>query len=157
MRTNRVVFALTVIAAAAACSPGTPTTVPPPPPPPPAQPPPPPPPPPQPPPPPPPPGGGTVSVTLTTPRSDDGAILFELKGPAVHAIAPAAGLTFYIDSSSSPIRGVAMGAISGGLLLTFTISDTTAFPSYSATLVEVADRQNGLRSTLTGYDLRLSH
>jgi len=156
MRTRLLVVAAIEVAAAVACSPETTKPVPPPAPPP-ALPPPLPPPPPQPPPP-PPPGSGTVSVTFTTPRTDDGAILFELRGPSIHAVTPAStNLQFHIDSSGSPIRGVALGVINSGVLLTFTISDTTAISSYSATIVDVADRQNALRSTLAGYALRITH
>jgi hypothetical protein len=160
MRTSGLAFAIVGLAAALACSTGT-TTLPPPPPPP-AQPPPPPPPPPPPqpppPPPPPPPGSGTVTVTYTSPRTDDGAILFELKGPSIHGITPTGtNLQIYVDSTTSPIRVVAFGAINSGALLTFTIADTATFSSYGATLVDVANRQNDVRSSLTGYALTVTH
>lgn len=152
MRTKLLVVTIIGLAAALSCQPETSTNVPPPPP---AQP---PPPPPLPPPPPPPPGGATVNVSLTTPNADDGALLFELTGPAtIHGISLAdANLKYYIDSSSATIRVVAAGAIKSGSLLTFIVSDTTTISSYSASLKDVANRQNQLRSPLTGYELKIS-
>ncbi|HLZ97856.1 MAG TPA: hypothetical protein VKP66_07875 [Steroidobacteraceae bacterium] len=41
--------------------------------------------------------------------------------------------------------------------MTFTIPDTTTLPPYSATLIDVASRQNALRAGLSGYSLTLSH
>ncbi|HWC75722.1 MAG TPA: hypothetical protein VG454_17480 [Gemmatimonadales bacterium] len=157
MRTKLAIFTMLGVAAAIACGPENPTTVPPPPAPPPAEPPPPPPPPPPQPPPPPPPGGGTVSVSLTTPNSDDGAILFELKGPSIHGITPkSSSLQMYIDSSSAPVRVAVLGSVTSTTFLTFTIADTTTLPSYSATLVDVANRQNQLRASLAGYQLKIT-
>lgn len=86
-------------------------------------------------------------------------MLFELTGPAsIHGVTVAnTSLKFYIDSGSATIRVVAAGSLSNGPLLTFTVSDTTAISSYSATLKDVANRQNQLRSPLTGYELRILH
>jgi hypothetical protein len=99
-----------------------------------------------------------VTVNFVTPRTDDGAILFELKGPSLHGITPAnTSLQVYIDSSSSTIRVATFGTLNSGAVVTFTIADTTTLSSYSATLVDVANRQNQLRAPLTGYELRLAH
>jgi hypothetical protein len=99
-----------------------------------------------------------VTVTYQTPFADDGAILIELNGPSIHGITPAGtNLQFYIDSTTSPVRVAAFGTINGGTLLSFTVADTTTLASYSAVLVDVANRQNDLRNSLAGYALRITH
>ena len=97
-------------------------------------------------------------MSLTSPNADDGAILFELAGPAVHGITlSSTTLTYYIDSSAAPIRVAVLGNLSNGPLLTFVVNDTTAMSSYSATAKDVASRQNQLRSGFTGYQLKITH
>ena len=99
-----------------------------------------------------------MAVSLTTPNSDDGAMLFELAGPvAIHALSAAnPNVKFYIDSSTATIRVVAAGALNSGRLLTFTVADTNTVSSYSATIKDVANRQNALRAALAGYELRIT-
>ena len=110
--------------------------------------------PPPPPPPPPPPGAGTLTVRLTTPNTDDGAILLELRGPNIHALAVSnSAWQVYADSSGTPIRSVVAGNLTTGGLVTFQVPDVGAVASYTATIVDVSDRQNRLRSALTGYTL----
>jgi hypothetical protein len=46
--------------------------------------------------------------------------------------------------------------VAPGPLLTFVVNDTTAMASYSATPKAVANRQNQLRSPLTGYELKVT-
>ena len=156
MKPTRVVFAGIAIAAAVACSQEPPTATPPPPPAPPATPP--PPPGPQPPPPPPgqPSGSGRLSVSLTTPNSDDAAILLELRGSTIHGIALAnSDWKMYADSSASPIRIVLAGKLTAGTLLTFDVPDVSAVSSYTATIVDVSDAQNRIRAQ-TGYSLGIA-
>ena len=89
-----------------------------------------------------------------TPNTDDGAILLELRGPDIHALAATnSSLQVFSDTSSAPIRTVVAGSLSAGALLTFHVPDVGAAASYTATIVDVADRQNKLRSGLTGYTL----
>jgi hypothetical protein len=107
-----------------------------------------------PPPPPPPPGAGSLTVTFATPNTDDGAILLELRGPNIQALAAAnQGWHFSSDASGTTVRGVVAGNLTPGAVLTFRVPDVGAAASYTATLVDVADRQNRLRSALTGYAL----
>jgi len=140
MRTRLLTLSIVGLAAAISCGPEAPTAA-------------------QPPPPPPPPGGGTAIVSLTTPNSDDGALLFELTGPAtIHVNPPPSGsVKFFIDSSAATIRVVAAGSVHTGPLLTFTVADTTTLSSYSATVKDVASRQNVLRQSLAGYELKITH
>lgn len=154
MISTRVAVALITVALAVACTQAPPTDTPPPAPPP-ANPP--PPPPPQPPPP-PSPGSGNATVSLVTPNTDDGAILLELKGSSIHAVvAPDTAWRLYVDSSSSPVRALLVGNLAAGALLKFTVADTTTLSSYSATILDVSDRQSRDRADLHAYALQIGH
>lgn len=144
MKTRTTALAILTLAAAIACTstPNEPT-------PPPAQ-----PPPNQPPP--PPPGSGRLTVNLTSPNSSDGAILLELRGANIHAVALAhSGWKLFADSSGSALRIVVAGNLASGSLLTFQVPDVNAAASYSATIIDVADAQNSLRAK-TGYSLGIA-
>ena len=106
---------------------------------------------------PPPPGGtpGTLTVTLTTPNSDDGAIMFELRGPHIGALAaPSGGWRVYADTSDASIRVVVAGNVVAGGLLTFPVPEVAQVGSYTATLLDVANRENATRN-LAGYSLTI--
>ena len=104
----------------------------------------------------PPPRVGNLMVALSTPHDDDGAILFDLRGPNVGLLAPMnSGLRVYADTSSDVLHIAVIGNISAGPVLTFAVPDVGAVQSYTATLVDVADRQNATRD-LAGYTLTIS-
>lgn len=100
------------------------------------------------------PTAGTLTVTLTTPNADDGAILLELSGPDMTQIAAGnASLYFRHAQDGTTITAVLVGDVEGGPLITFHVPDVDAVSSYSATIQQVADRGNALRGSLTGYSL----
>jgi hypothetical protein len=104
----------------------------------------------------PPPRTGNLMVALSTPHNDDGAILFELRGPNVGLLALMnSSLKVYADTSSDVLHVAVIGNISAGPVMTFAVPDVGAVQSYTATLVDVADRQNATRD-LTGYTLTIS-
>ena len=81
-------------------------------------------------------------------------MLLELRGPSIHALASAnSSWQLYSDTSGTTIRGVVAGNLTTGGLMTFQVPDVGAAASYTATIVDVADRQNKLRAGLTGYTL----
>jgi len=100
------------------------------------------------------PTAGTLSVTLTTPNMDDGAILFEVTGPDIVSVSVTVPEHYtHVGVDGSTLTIVVVGDIESGLLVGFDVSDTRAVDSYSATVTQVADRSNELRGSLTGYDL----
>lgn len=106
---------------------------------------------------PPPAGAGTLTVRLTTPNTDDGAILLELRGPNIQTLATAnSGWQLYSDATGTTVRGVVAGNLTAGGVLTFHVANVGAVGSYTATIVDVADRQNKLRTDLTGYSLTVA-
>jgi hypothetical protein len=100
---------------------------------------------------------GSFLLTLTTPNTDDAALLFELRGPgisAIHTLNPSVQL--FADSSGTTIRGALFGPLTVGALVSFDVPDTTKLADYLASVLDVVGPGNGLRSSLTGYSLRVA-
>jgi len=98
---------------------------------------------------------GTVTLRLTTPHTDDGAVLFEVTGPPVEGATPAdASLQLFTRrEGDSTLVGVVVGSISDGAVVELQVPDIDEAAGYTARVIEVADRQNALRASLTGYAL----
>ena len=101
---------------------------------------------------------GTVVLRLTTPHTDDGGVLFEVSGPPIDsATAVNASLRLFTRrGGGSTLLGVLVGAIRTGTVVTLHVPDVAATGGYTARLLEVADRQDTLRSSLTGYALTVT-
>lgn len=106
---------------------------------------------------PPPPEPGQLTVRLTTPLGDDGAIVVEVRGPNVTQVQLSDNTMFllaeHVDSATQ--RFVILGDLQSGPLATFHVPDIHAVRAYSATAVEVASRDNTVRSSLEGYALTI--
>jgi hypothetical protein len=100
------------------------------------------------------PTAGTLTVTLTTPNTDDGAILLTVSGPDMTQIAvDDTSLYVRYAQDGTTVTAVLVGDLESGSLVTFHVPDVDAVSSYSATITQVADRSNVLRGSLTGYAL----
>jgi hypothetical protein len=100
----------------------------------------------------------TLRVSLATPNTNDGAILFEVSGPAIGAVAAVNGSyrLFTRPVGSTTVRAVVAGPVANGTLVTVIVPDGSAANSYAATVTEVVDRQNQLRPQLSGYVLSVA-
>lgn len=100
---------------------------------------------------------GTLTVRLTTPNADDGAVLFELSGsPIDSALAANASLRLFTRrADGSKVVGAVLGALNNGAVVTLRVPNAGA-TGYTARVIEVADRQNALRASLTGYALTVT-
>lgn len=100
---------------------------------------------------------GTVQVSLVTPNVDDGAVLFSVTGGEIGepTSANAAHVFFFRRQASSSVTVAIVGDLTDGPLLEFDVPDVGDIGLYTATLLEVSDRTNRLRATLTDYDLPL--
>lgn len=100
------------------------------------------------------PTAGTFAVTLSTPNADDGAIVFRVTGPGITQVTKAVASHYmHFDQSGTSLTVVMVGDLADGTLLTFRVPDVSAVSSYSATVLEVADRTNELRGSLGTYGL----
>ena len=102
-----------------------------------------------------PPHRGTLIVRLTTSHADDGAVLFELKGPAIESVVAvnASLRVFTRRANDSTIVVAVVGVVANGAVATMQVPDAGAAAAYTARVLDVADRQNALRSSLVGYAL----
>jgi hypothetical protein len=82
---------------------------------------------------------GPLRVVLTSPNTDDGAVMFQVTGVVDSVVAPS-GITLY-QSVPGPnvIRVIATGTItSGNSLMTLYVADVARASSYSTQLLQVA-------------------
>ena len=98
---------------------------------------------------------GVVTLRLTTPHADDGAMTFEVSGPPIDSARAAnvSLLLFTRRAGGSTLVGVVVGVVTDGAVVTLQVPDVDAAAGYTARVLEVADRQNTLRASLTGYAL----
>ncbi len=101
---------------------------------------------------------GTLVLSLTSPNSDDGAILLSISGGGISAptVVSTSHVLFFRSTGTTSINAVVVGNITAGLLLRFDVPDVGGGSPYTGTITEVADRANALRTTLTGYSLEIS-
>jgi hypothetical protein len=99
---------------------------------------------------------GTLTLSLDTPYGDDGAVLLRLDGPDMTQVALAAGLYLRFLEDESSVTAVFVGDVVSGDLLTFHVPDVNRVSSYSATLLEAADRSNTVRGSLAEYTLTVA-
>jgi len=101
---------------------------------------------------------GTLTLRLTTPHPDDGAMTFQVSGaPIDSAVAINGSLRLFTRrEGSSTVVGAVVGALANGALITLDVPDVGAAARYTATVLEVADRQDALRASLTGYVLTVT-
>ncbi len=103
------------------------------------------------------PTAGTLTVSLTTPNADDGAIRFTLTGPFVTTprAASAGHLVFTRQRSPQELDVVVVGDLGSEAILILPVGNTDAAPDYRVTITQVATRTNALRTDLTGYSTRV--
>lgn len=104
------------------------------------------------------PRAGTLTLRLTTPHVDDGAMTFELSGLQIDsATAVNASLRLFTRRvNGSTVAGAVIGALANGAVVTLYVPDVGAVAGYTANVLEVADRQDALRASVTGYALAVS-
>jgi hypothetical protein len=85
-------------------------------------------------------------------------MLFEVSGPAIDsALATNPSLRLFAQRvDGSRVVGVVMGAVAPGAVVALRVPDVGAAGQYTARVLEVADRQDALRASLTGYALTVS-
>jgi hypothetical protein len=99
---------------------------------------------------------GTLQVTLTSPNTDDGAVMFQVNGEVDSASVPA-GLTLYQSAPSATLmRGIVTGPVtSGSTMLTLHVPDVAKASSYSAQVLQVSTTGTYALRAVGGYTLQV--
>ena len=100
----------------------------------------------------------SLVVSLTTPNSDDGAILVTIRGPALATIQSAAPdyLVFSNAVSATEARVIVVGDLTRGSVFTVAVGGTAPLSSYSASIGQVATRADVLRAETAGYRMTVA-
>ena len=96
---------------------------------------------------------GTLTVSMTTPNVDDGAIRLTITGPFVttpRAASPGHRV-FTLQRSPQELDVVVVGDLQSGAILILPVRDTQVAPEYQVTITAVADRAGELRADSSGY------
>lgn len=96
-------------------------------------------------------------VSLTSPNPSDGAILFSISGGVIEEFRTLAtpGPQVHFRSTGPGTTRVAMfGSIATGGLVSFEVSSGARVQDYSAEILQIADRDNVLRS-ISGYAIEV--
>ena len=96
---------------------------------------------------------GDLSLRLTTPNADDGAIVLTITGPTAvtNVAASPQGVTVHARTVGTTTRVAVFGALATGELLHFTVPDVNAAAQFAAQVTEVSDRASALRASTVGY------
>lgn len=100
---------------------------------------------------------GWLSVELTSPNTDDGAVQLRVTGPSVDSVVAASPYNGFGQSSSGSADLVLTGAIRTGTVARFHVSDISRASQYRVTVTAAAQRGSyALRST-GGYQTAVVH
>lgn len=103
-------------------------------------------------------GPGTLTVRVTSPFTDDGALLLEISGPAqpTDLTALSAGAILQSRTTDNVTRVAIFGPLENGALVRFAVPDVSAAPQYKAQVTEASDRTSALRASVTEYQLTIA-
>ncbi len=99
---------------------------------------------------------GPLRVVITTPNTDDGAVMFQVTGVVDSVVAPA-GLTLY-QSIPGPnvVRAIVTGDIAtGSNLLTLYVADVSKASSITTQLLQVAAKVTYAQRAVGTYSLQV--
>jgi len=98
---------------------------------------------------------GVLEVKLATPNNgQDGAALLVLTAPvAPTSVTAGPGLTLWGGPVATTTARLALtGTISAGTILTLRVEDVNKVRQYGVTLLQIADVNSRLRTSLAGYN-----
>lgn len=99
---------------------------------------------------------GTLQVSLTSPNTDDGAVMFQIGGD-VDSVTVPAGLTLYRSApSATVVRAIVTGNItSGSDILTLHVPDIGKASSYATQVLQVSAQGTYEQRPVGGYTMQV--
>jgi hypothetical protein len=98
-------------------------------------------------------GPGALQAALVSPNGPEGAVVLELAGPGLGEVTVAEGEVF-AQADGNTTRLVIIRDIPGQIQFRVQVNERSAPPN--ATVVEVADGTNELRSSIAGYQVEFT-
>jgi hypothetical protein len=99
---------------------------------------------------------GTLIVTLATPNTDDGAVLFTVSGGPVDTVEAVGSPVYSARVDANTVRVIVTGALGSGPVARIRIPDHRQNSVYTATVSQVAARATYLQRDPAAYSLTLS-
>lgn len=97
-----------------------------------------------------------MHVTLATPDSDDGAVLFTLSGGPVDSVEGVGYSVYSARIDDNTVRVIVTGTLASGPVARIHIPDHRRISSYSAIVNQVAARTTYQQRDPSGYSLTLA-
>jgi hypothetical protein len=97
------------------------------------------------------PAGGTLDVNLTSPNTDDGAILLTIAGGPVESVEAVVGATYKAKVDENTLRVVVTGNLTSGTIARLHVADMSQAARYSAAVIQVAVRSTYATREPAGY------
>jgi hypothetical protein len=101
------------------------------------------------------PTAGTLNVALTTPNSDDGAVLLTVTGGLVDSVESAGFVVYSAQVDPTTIRIIVIGNLAAGTIARIRIADDRQLSRYTAAINQVATRATYAQRDPAGYSLSL--
>lgn len=102
------------------------------------------------------PTAGTLQVTLATPNSDDGALLFTLSGGPIDSVEVDGYGVHSARIDPHTLRVIVTGELHSGPIARIRIADARQLPRYSATINQIAARSTYAQRDPASYSLTLA-
>ena len=96
---------------------------------------------------------GTLTATVESPNGDEGAALLHLVGGGVSFVEPLTG-DLYTSALGDTTKVLVLLDAPGEIAFRFNVADTTQPPV--TTVLQIADGENDLRTSLAGYRVRFT-
>ncbi len=100
---------------------------------------------------------GWLTVELTTPNSDDGAVQLRISGPSVDSVVAASPYNGFGLANGGSADVVLTGAIHTGSVARFRVQDISRASQYSVAVTAAAQRGSYALRSIGGYQTAIVH
>jgi hypothetical protein len=97
-------------------------------------------------------GPGTLTAVVTSPNGAEGAAVLDIEG-TVESVTANSNVSLYLTPSGQATRAILVRLTPGELSMKVSLPDVSRTPQI--TVVEVADGDNKLRPSVSGYHVEL--
>jgi len=99
---------------------------------------------------------GTLNLSLSSPNTDDGAVLFTVTGGPIDSVIPELYTTFSTRVDANTRRLVVAGNVVDGLLVRIRVPDVSKVGDYTVTIGQVASRASHTLRPIGTYSITVS-